>query len=176
MMMHISNQLCLLFSIQVWEKGSDSITVHALGVLTAIMSNSPNAKVKPSLMSSRQKPACSPQRYKCYNSWLLTRKVPSINVGKAHCISFQYMEVCQLAIPCRTAFSSLFLSHFPSGGFQGEDWLLPAIWRAEESRSTHQKASARADEHGEIWIFSFSLMSTETVEVKLPQFKWCYSH
>uniref|UniRef100_A0A669EV45 Neurobeachin-like protein 2 n=1 Tax=Oreochromis niloticus TaxID=8128 RepID=A0A669EV45_ORENI len=28
----------------VWEKGSDSITVHALGVLTAIMSNSPNAK------------------------------------------------------------------------------------------------------------------------------------
>ncbi|XP_004541490.1 neurobeachin-like protein 2 isoform X1 [Maylandia zebra] len=29
---------------QVWEKGSDSITVHALGVLTAIMSNSPNAK------------------------------------------------------------------------------------------------------------------------------------
>uniref|UniRef100_A0A3Q1F1J1 Neurobeachin-like protein 2 n=1 Tax=Acanthochromis polyacanthus TaxID=80966 RepID=A0A3Q1F1J1_9TELE len=29
---------------QVWEKGSDSITVHALGVLTAIMSNSPSAK------------------------------------------------------------------------------------------------------------------------------------
>uniref|UniRef100_A0A665U7R1 Neurobeachin-like protein 2 n=1 Tax=Echeneis naucrates TaxID=173247 RepID=A0A665U7R1_ECHNA len=28
----------------VWEKGSDSITVHALGVLTAIMSNSPSAK------------------------------------------------------------------------------------------------------------------------------------
>lgn len=31
--------------MQVWEKGSDSITVHALGVLTAIMSNSPSAKV-----------------------------------------------------------------------------------------------------------------------------------
>ncbi|XP_029958352.1 neurobeachin-like protein 2 isoform X1 [Salarias fasciatus] len=29
---------------QVWEKESDSITVHALGVLTAIMSNSPSAK------------------------------------------------------------------------------------------------------------------------------------
>ncbi|XP_061572701.1 neurobeachin-like protein 2 isoform X3 [Cololabis saira] len=29
---------------QVWEKGSDSITVHALGVLTSIMSNSPSAK------------------------------------------------------------------------------------------------------------------------------------
>ncbi|XP_029927816.1 neurobeachin-like protein 2 isoform X2 [Myripristis murdjan] len=29
---------------QVWERGSDSITVHALGVLTAIMSNSPSAK------------------------------------------------------------------------------------------------------------------------------------
>ncbi|XP_036393977.1 neurobeachin-like protein 2 isoform X2 [Megalops cyprinoides] len=29
---------------QVWEKGSDSITVHALSVLTAIMSNSPSAK------------------------------------------------------------------------------------------------------------------------------------
>uniref|UniRef100_A0A3P8V3W9 Neurobeachin-like protein 2 n=1 Tax=Cynoglossus semilaevis TaxID=244447 RepID=A0A3P8V3W9_CYNSE len=29
---------------QVLEKGSDSITVHALGVLTAIMSNSPSAK------------------------------------------------------------------------------------------------------------------------------------
>ncbi|XP_035806510.2 neurobeachin-like protein 2 isoform X2 [Amphiprion ocellaris] len=29
---------------QVWEKGSDSITVYALGVLTAIMSNSPSAK------------------------------------------------------------------------------------------------------------------------------------
>ncbi|KAK2844496.1 hypothetical protein Q5P01_011155 [Channa striata] len=29
---------------QVWEKGSDSTTVHALGVLTAIMSNSPSAK------------------------------------------------------------------------------------------------------------------------------------
>ncbi|XP_062322796.1 neurobeachin-like protein 2 isoform X4 [Osmerus eperlanus] len=29
---------------QVWEKGSDCITVHALGVLTAIMSNSPSAK------------------------------------------------------------------------------------------------------------------------------------
>ncbi|XP_039972845.1 neurobeachin-like protein 2 isoform X4 [Xiphias gladius] len=32
---------------QVWEKGSDSITVHALGVLTAIMSNSPSAKLSP---------------------------------------------------------------------------------------------------------------------------------
>ncbi|XP_030639127.1 LOW QUALITY PROTEIN: neurobeachin-like protein 2 [Chanos chanos] len=29
---------------QVWEKGSDCITVHAIGVLTAIMSNSPSAK------------------------------------------------------------------------------------------------------------------------------------
>ncbi|KAM4601359.1 neurobeachin-like protein 2 isoform 2-T2 [Polymixia lowei] len=29
---------------QVWETGSDAITVHALGVLTAIMSNSPSAK------------------------------------------------------------------------------------------------------------------------------------
>ncbi|XP_061093012.1 neurobeachin-like protein 2 isoform X2 [Conger conger] len=29
---------------QVWERGSDSITVHALSVLTAIMSNSPSAK------------------------------------------------------------------------------------------------------------------------------------
>ncbi|KAF7669441.1 hypothetical protein LDENG_00186230 [Lucifuga dentata] len=29
---------------QVWERGSDSITVHALGVLTAIMSNSSTAK------------------------------------------------------------------------------------------------------------------------------------
>ncbi|XP_030014461.1 neurobeachin-like protein 2 isoform X2 [Sphaeramia orbicularis] len=29
---------------QVWERGSDSITVNALGVLTAIMSNSPSAK------------------------------------------------------------------------------------------------------------------------------------
>nr|XP_020468355.1 neurobeachin-like protein 2 [Monopterus albus] len=29
---------------QVWEKGSDSITVHALEVLTAIMSSSPSAK------------------------------------------------------------------------------------------------------------------------------------
>ncbi|XP_069552207.1 neurobeachin-like protein 2 isoform X1 [Brachyistius frenatus] len=29
---------------QVWEKGSDIITVHALGVLTAVMSNSPSAK------------------------------------------------------------------------------------------------------------------------------------
>uniref|UniRef100_UPI003AAC4AAA neurobeachin-like protein 2 isoform X1 n=1 Tax=Centroberyx gerrardi TaxID=166262 RepID=UPI003AAC4AAA len=29
---------------QVWERGSDTITVHALGVLTAIMSNSPSAK------------------------------------------------------------------------------------------------------------------------------------
>ncbi|KAM9783238.1 neurobeachin-like protein 2 [Neosynchiropus ocellatus] len=29
---------------QVWQRGSDSITVHALGVLTAIMSNSPSAK------------------------------------------------------------------------------------------------------------------------------------
>ncbi|XP_076122113.1 neurobeachin-like protein 2 isoform X1 [Alosa pseudoharengus] len=29
---------------QVWEKGSDCITVHAIGVLTAIMSNSPAAK------------------------------------------------------------------------------------------------------------------------------------
>ncbi|KAJ8290724.1 hypothetical protein GJAV_G00016740 [Gymnothorax javanicus] len=29
---------------QVWESGSDSITVHALSVLTAIMSNSPSAK------------------------------------------------------------------------------------------------------------------------------------
>uniref|UniRef100_A0A4W4FS48 Neurobeachin-like protein 2 n=1 Tax=Electrophorus electricus TaxID=8005 RepID=A0A4W4FS48_ELEEL len=28
----------------VWEKGSDCITVHAIGVLTAIMSNSPSAK------------------------------------------------------------------------------------------------------------------------------------
>ncbi|XP_037640849.1 neurobeachin-like protein 2 isoform X2 [Sebastes umbrosus] len=38
---------CLLSEVevdQVWEKGSDSITVHALGVLTAIMSNSPSAK------------------------------------------------------------------------------------------------------------------------------------
>ncbi|XP_073341280.1 neurobeachin-like protein 2 isoform X2 [Pagrus major] len=38
---------CLLSEVevdQVWEKGTDSITVHALGVLTAIMSNSPNAK------------------------------------------------------------------------------------------------------------------------------------
>ncbi|CAL8361606.1 unnamed protein product [Arctogadus glacialis] len=29
---------------QVWERGSDRITVHALSVLTAIMSNSPSAK------------------------------------------------------------------------------------------------------------------------------------
>ncbi|KAM9488840.1 neurobeachin-like protein 2 isoform 2-T2 [Clarias gariepinus] len=29
---------------QVWEKGSDGITVHAIGVLTAIMSSSPSAK------------------------------------------------------------------------------------------------------------------------------------
>ncbi|XP_035269360.1 neurobeachin-like protein 2 isoform X1 [Anguilla anguilla] len=38
---------CLLTEIevdQVWERGSDSITVHALSVLTAIMSNSPSAK------------------------------------------------------------------------------------------------------------------------------------
>ncbi|KAM8735227.1 neurobeachin-like protein 2 isoform 1-T1 [Acanthopagrus schlegelii] len=38
---------CLLSEVevdQVWDKGTDSITVHALGVLTAIMSNSPNAK------------------------------------------------------------------------------------------------------------------------------------
>ncbi|XP_074539600.1 neurobeachin-like protein 2 isoform X1 [Halichoeres trimaculatus] len=38
---------CLLTEVevdQVLEKGSDSITVHALGVLTAIMSNSPSAK------------------------------------------------------------------------------------------------------------------------------------
>uniref|UniRef100_A0A8P4K618 Neurobeachin-like protein 2 n=1 Tax=Dicentrarchus labrax TaxID=13489 RepID=A0A8P4K618_DICLA len=38
---------CLLTEVevdQVWEKGADSITVHALGVLTAIMSNSPSAK------------------------------------------------------------------------------------------------------------------------------------
>lgn len=36
--------------MQVWERGSDSITVHALGVLTAIMSNSPSAKVRLSLI------------------------------------------------------------------------------------------------------------------------------
>ncbi|XP_030605793.1 neurobeachin-like protein 2 isoform X4 [Archocentrus centrarchus] len=36
--------LRLIQNSKVWEKGSDSITVHALGVLTAIMSNSPNAK------------------------------------------------------------------------------------------------------------------------------------
>ncbi|XP_038567538.1 neurobeachin-like protein 2 isoform X2 [Micropterus salmoides] len=38
---------CLLSEVevdQVLERGSDSITVHALGVLTAIMSNSPSAK------------------------------------------------------------------------------------------------------------------------------------
>ncbi|XP_063735209.1 neurobeachin-like protein 2 isoform X1 [Eleginops maclovinus] len=38
---------CLLTEVevdQVLEKGSDSITVHALGVLTAIMNNSPSAK------------------------------------------------------------------------------------------------------------------------------------
>ncbi|XP_068179302.1 neurobeachin-like protein 2 isoform X1 [Antennarius striatus] len=38
---------CLLTEVevdQVWEKGTDSITIHALGVLTAIMSNSPSAK------------------------------------------------------------------------------------------------------------------------------------
>ncbi|XP_040899509.1 neurobeachin-like protein 2 isoform X6 [Toxotes jaculatrix] len=36
--------LRLIQNSKVWEKGSDSITVHALGVLTAIMSNSPSAK------------------------------------------------------------------------------------------------------------------------------------
>uniref|UniRef100_A0A3B4ZN51 Neurobeachin-like protein 2 n=1 Tax=Stegastes partitus TaxID=144197 RepID=A0A3B4ZN51_9TELE len=36
--------LYVSFCQLVWEKGSDSITVHALGVLTAIMSNSPSAK------------------------------------------------------------------------------------------------------------------------------------
>ncbi|XP_011603991.2 neurobeachin-like protein 2 isoform X2 [Takifugu rubripes] len=38
---------CLLTEVevdQVWEKGAESITIHALGVLTAIMSNSPSAK------------------------------------------------------------------------------------------------------------------------------------
>uniref|UniRef100_A0A672J8G5 Neurobeachin-like protein 2 n=1 Tax=Salarias fasciatus TaxID=181472 RepID=A0A672J8G5_SALFA len=34
----------LIQNSKVWEKESDSITVHALGVLTAIMSNSPSAK------------------------------------------------------------------------------------------------------------------------------------
>ncbi|KAM8735229.1 neurobeachin-like protein 2 isoform 3-T3 [Acanthopagrus schlegelii] len=36
--------LRLIQNSKVWDKGTDSITVHALGVLTAIMSNSPNAK------------------------------------------------------------------------------------------------------------------------------------
>lgn len=37
----------VLFDVsQVWEKGAESITIHALGVLTAIMSNSPSAKVR----------------------------------------------------------------------------------------------------------------------------------
>ncbi|KAJ8354366.1 hypothetical protein SKAU_G00219330 [Synaphobranchus kaupii] len=36
--------LRLIQNSKVWEKGSDSITVHALSVLTAIMSNSPSAK------------------------------------------------------------------------------------------------------------------------------------
>ncbi|XP_041842956.1 neurobeachin-like protein 2 isoform X4 [Melanotaenia boesemani] len=36
--------LRLIQNSKVWEKESDSITVHALGVLTAIMSNSPSAK------------------------------------------------------------------------------------------------------------------------------------
>ncbi|CAB1427709.1 unnamed protein product [Pleuronectes platessa] len=36
--------LRLIQNSKVWEKGSDSITVHALGVLTSIMSNSPSAK------------------------------------------------------------------------------------------------------------------------------------
>ncbi|XP_039972846.1 neurobeachin-like protein 2 isoform X5 [Xiphias gladius] len=39
--------LRLIQNSKVWEKGSDSITVHALGVLTAIMSNSPSAKLSP---------------------------------------------------------------------------------------------------------------------------------
>uniref|UniRef100_A0A672Z4Y8 Neurobeachin-like protein 2 n=1 Tax=Sphaeramia orbicularis TaxID=375764 RepID=A0A672Z4Y8_9TELE len=34
----------LIQNSKVWERGSDSITVNALGVLTAIMSNSPSAK------------------------------------------------------------------------------------------------------------------------------------
>ncbi|KAM3613566.1 uncharacterized protein V6R79_001520 [Siganus canaliculatus] len=36
--------LRLIQNSKVWEKGTDSITIHALGVLTAIMSNSPSAK------------------------------------------------------------------------------------------------------------------------------------
>ncbi|XP_049336159.1 neurobeachin-like protein 2 isoform X4 [Astyanax mexicanus] len=36
--------LRLIQNSKVWEKGSDCITVHAIGVLTAIMSNSPSAK------------------------------------------------------------------------------------------------------------------------------------
>ncbi|KAK0134569.1 Neurobeachin-like protein 2 [Merluccius polli] len=36
--------LRLVQNSKVWERGSDRITVHALGVLTAIMSNSPSAK------------------------------------------------------------------------------------------------------------------------------------
>ncbi|XP_056141782.1 neurobeachin-like protein 2 isoform X2 [Lampris incognitus] len=36
--------LRLIQNSKVWERRSDSITVHALGVLTAIMSNSPSAK------------------------------------------------------------------------------------------------------------------------------------
>ncbi|XP_075884079.1 neurobeachin-like protein 2 isoform X3 [Nelusetta ayraudi] len=36
--------LRLVQNSKVWKKGTDSITIHALGVLTAIMSNSPSAK------------------------------------------------------------------------------------------------------------------------------------
>lgn len=75
------------------------------------------------------------------------------------------MEVCQLVIPSGAAFSSLFLPPSPLGGFQGEDWLLPAIWCAEESRSAHQKAAAGADEHGETHISLLSPLIAEIIEV-----------
>lgn len=43
----INSTAQVLFDVsQVWEKGAESITIHALGVLTAIMSNSPSAKVR----------------------------------------------------------------------------------------------------------------------------------
>lgn len=73
------------------------------------------------------------------------------------------MEVCQLDIPYGADLSNLFLLSSPSGGFQGEDWLPPAVRCAEESRSTHQEAAAGVDEHGELHIFSLFPLGAETL-------------
>lgn len=80
----------------------------------------------------------------------------------------QEISLCSLllygsvpVILCGAALFSLFLSPLPPGGFQGEDWLLPVVRCAEESRSTHQKAVAGADEHGEQHMCSLSPLSAD---------------